>query len=465
MADAPNQRFAQTPFDTIETKIRQRMQEAGIDRLVIDDFIVKAAKVHGGQTGLVDFANIKNLNESEIINLTSLPVINIDDAKLRPLLEKTVIIKLNGGLGTSMGLTGPKTLLTVRDGKTFLDIILRQLHILRKKSGVSIPLLFMNSFSTNEATLSYKGIASTNPDLPVSFLQNKVPRLDAASLLPIRDGNDDDDWCPPGHGDIFAALQISGLLDRLLSKNIRYAFLSNGDNLGATLDPSILYHFAQNEFDFLSEVTPKTQADIKGGVLFRHSKTNRIELLETAQVPPENKLDFEDTKRFADFNINNLWIDLESLKARMAEGPLDLSMIVNPKTVDDLSVIQLECAMGAAIGQFENTGVVRVGRHRFAPVKNCSDLMVRRSDACIINDDGALVLHPDRHGIEPVVQLDTAYKEIDDFEALVPITPSLLHAASFRVKGAIVFDAPADIEGNVVLQNPSPKAISVTQLE
>ncbi len=456
--------FAHLPFEEIEKNISARMKAAGLHAIVLDDFLAKVRRVHAGETGLIDFAEIKDLKREEIFDLHTIPSVDINDADMKGMLEKTVIIKLNGGLGTSMGLAGPKTLLPVRDGMNFLDIILKQLQILRKKSGANIPLLFMNSFNTDEATRKHKGIAKLNGDVPSTFVQNRVPRLDATTLLPIGDGTDGEDWCPPGHGDIFPALQVSGLLDQLLSRGIRYAFLSNGDNLGATFHPGILAEFVRRDLQFLSDVTPKTAADIKGGVLFRHAKTGRIQLLETAQVPPANKMDFENTQRFADFNINNLWIDLIALKERMSEGPLDLSLIVNPKETRGTKVLQLECAMGAGIGQFARTGVVRVPRSRFAPVKNCSDLLVRRSDACMIDDDGALVLHPDRKGEEPVVVLDDNYKKIDDFEHLVPVVPSLLKCRRLSVKGAVIFDVPADIEGDVALENPLPTAVSITRL-
>jgi UTP--glucose-1-phosphate uridylyltransferase len=455
--------YTHLSFEEIEKSIIARMKAAGLHPIVLDDFRAKVRRVYDGETGLIDFADICDLKQEEIFDLHTIPAVDIKDAGIKKLVEQTVIIKLNGGLGTSMGLAGPKTLLPVRDGMNFLDIILNQIQILRRKSGTSIPLLFMNSFSTDEATRKHSGIAELNGDLPSTFVQNRVPRLDAATLLPVGDGSNPEDWCPPGHGDIFTALQVSGVLEQLLSRGIRYAFLSNGDNLGASFHPGILSEFVRRKLQFLSEVTPKTAADIKGGVLFRHAKTGRIQLLETAQVPPASKKDFENTERFSDFNINNLWIDLIALRDRMSEGPLDLSLIVNPKETRGIKVLQLECAMGAAIGEFERTAVVRVPRSRFAPVKNCSDLLVRRSDACMIDDNGALVLHPDRKGEEPLIILDDAYKKIQEFERLVPVVPSLLKCRRLTVKGAVIFDAPITLEGDVTIENPLSIPVSITR--
>lgn len=445
-------------WDQVRHAITDRMISGGLAGPVVEDFLTRAHRVFAGETGLVDFQMVQDLCSDEVIELKGVPAPGLEDSSVREALRQTVIIRLNGGLGTTMGLDGPKTLLPVRDGMTFLDIILKQMKLLRQRSGVDVPLLFMNSFSTDRATLEYPGIRSVNSSLPSSFVQNRVPRLDAKTLLPIGDGSQADDWCPPGHGDIFLALQVSGLLDQLLSRGIRYGFIANGDNLGATLHPGILMALANRGLEFISEVTPKTPADIKGGVLFHHRQSNRIELLETAQVPPNHRRDFEDTSRFADFNINNLWIDLKALSERLAEGSLDLSLIVNPKKVRGQDVLQLECAMGAAIGRFQKTAIMCVPRSRFAPVKSCADLLVRRSDACMLDENAALVLHPDRRGVEPVVILDEAYRKVQDFERLVPVPPSLIRCRSLEVRGPVVFDHPMSIEGDVVLDYSQPVA-------
>lgn len=451
-------------WNQIRSAIEARMISAGLHGIVIEDFLSRTWRVHEGETGLIDFSTIGNLDADEIMNLESLPVPSLDGAPVKAILKQVVVIRLNGGLGTSMGLNGPKTLLPVREGMTFLDIILNQLEILRRRSGVNVPLLLMNSFSTDGATRRHPGIETINHGLASTFLQNRVPRLNAGSLLPIGDGTCREDWCPPGHGDIFLALRVSGLLDALLAKGIRYAFISNGDNLGATFHSGILLWMREQGLEFVSEVTPKTPADIKGGVLVRHRPTGRILLLETAQVPPERKADIEDVSRFPDFNINNLWVDLEALSSRLNRGPLDLSLIVNPKDASGTRVLQLESAMGAAIGQFSRAGVIRVPRSRFAPVKNCSDLLVRRSDACILDESGALVLHPDRHGVEPIVSLDDTYKNIQDFERLVPVVPSLRSCRSLTVKGSVLFNAPLHLEGDVFIENPTRVPLPPAQL-
>ncbi len=248
----------------------------------------------------------------------------------------------------------------------------------------------------------------------------------------------------------------------MLEKNIEYAFISNGDNLGAVFEPSIFAYMLEKDLDFISEVTLKTPADIKGGILFRHKLNNRIELLETAQVPPENKNDFEDTTKFKDFNINNLWVNLKSLNHLLKQGALNLPLIVNPKIIDSKPVYQLESAMGSAIGKFEKTKVIRVPRARFSPVKKCNDLLVRRSDAYILNEKYALIPNPELKQ-EPKVILSKEYDTIHDFEYYFKTIPSLLHCNELIIDGKFVFNIPVAIYDKVSLKNKTNNEILISE--
>ena len=89
------------------------------------------------------------------------------------------------------------------------------------------------------------------------------------------------EWNPPGHGDIYIALETSGILEKLLQADYRYAFISNIDNLGATLDTEILAYIESHSLPFLLEVTKRTEMDRKGGHLARH-KNGHLVLREAA---------------------------------------------------------------------------------------------------------------------------------------------------------------------------------------
>ena len=176
-----------------------------------------------------------------------------------------------------MGLTKAKSLLKVKNDKTFLEIILKQ----AKRCGVK--LAFMNSFSTHHDTLA--ALSRIKPlDSPLLFLQNKFPKIDQENLAPATwPKNSDLEWNPPGHGDIYSAIYTSGMLKSFLKKGIEHAFFSNSDNLGATMDESLLGYFAENRFPFMMEVAPRTPSDVKGGHIARH-RNGRLILRESAPV-------------------------------------------------------------------------------------------------------------------------------------------------------------------------------------
>jgi UTP--glucose-1-phosphate uridylyltransferase/phosphoglucomutase len=380
------------------------------------------------------------------------------------LLAQAVVIKLNGGLGTSMGLQKVKSVLEVRPGVNFLDLIVRQVMSLREASGSRVRLLLMNSFSTSGDTLDYlqKHAAGGFADpSEVELMQNQVPKIDEATLAPVEwPANPSHEWCPPGHGDLYPALVGSGWLDRLLAAGVKYAFVSNSDNLGAVLEPGLLKHFADSGAPFLMEVTRRTPADRKGGHLAVRADDGRLLLREVAQCPDGDLDSFQDIDRHRYFNTNSIWLRLDLLKDRLAEcgGVLPLPMIRNRKTVDprdknSTPVIQLEVAMGAAIECFEGSQAIEVPRSRFAPVKSTADLFALRSDAFDIGADGRVELVAARQGQPPVVALDDSYKLVDAIELLG--NPSLAGCEELRVEGPLRFAEGVILRGKVAFSSPA----------
>jgi UDP-N-acetylglucosamine pyrophosphorylase len=378
------------------------------------------------------------------------------------LLAQAVVIKLNGGLGTSMGLQGPKSLLAVREDVNFLDLMVRQILDLRKTTGAPVRLLLMNSFSTSADTLDHLQQYTANglaDPAEVELMQNQIPKIDATTMQPVSWPADPTlEWCPPGHGDLYPALVGSGWLDRLLAEGVKYAFVSNSDNLGAILDPVILRHFADSGAPFLMECTRRTAADRKGGHLARRKADGRLLLREVAQCPESDLDAFQDINRHLYFNTNSLWLRLDLLKQQLAAdaGVLPLPMIRNNKTVDprdkkSTPVIQLESAMGAAIECFEGSTAIDVPRSRFAPVKTTADLLALRSDAYEVLSNGQVRLHPSRAGKPPVISLSDEYKLVDSIDGLG--VPSLLHCHSLKIHGPIHFAPGVVIEGDVEIRN------------
>jgi UTP--glucose-1-phosphate uridylyltransferase len=431
------------------------MRAAGVSQPAIDVFTHYYGELEAGATGLILEDSIEPL-----VRPDSLAGIDVEEDAAREAFAKTAIIKLNGGLGTSMGMDRAKSLLGVRDGKTFLDLIVEQVRQARAATGARVPLILMNSFRTRddslEALAKYGDLAVDG--LPLDFLQNAEPKIRVDDLTPVKwPAEPSLEWCPPGHGDIYTALLGSGVLEQLLDAGFRYASASNSDNLGAVPSPRIAGWFAASGAPYAAELCPRTLADKKGGHLAIRKADGRLILRDTAQTAPEEMDYFTDEFRHPFFHTNNLWFDLEKLHAALTErgAVLGLPLIRNVKTVDPTDpsspeVFQIETAMGAAIEVFEGATAIVVGRDRFLPVKTTNDLLLLRSDAYQLDDDGALRLAVDA---APLVDLDSKYyKTMHTFEERFPLgAPSLAAAESLTVKGDWTFGADVVVSGAVTL--------------
>jgi UTP--glucose-1-phosphate uridylyltransferase len=433
------------------------MRDEGLPQIAIDTFAHYEQLLREGDAGTLPESQLEPLDEVQ--GSSALP--DADPADL----ERAVVLKLNGGLGTSMGMTKAKSLVEVKDGHTFLDVIARQVLHLRESHGAQIPLLLMNSFATRDDSLE---ALERYPDLPLEglpldFMQGRVPKLLAEGYAPVSwEADPSLEWAPPGHGDVFTSLASSGMLDTLLERGYEYLFLSNSDNLGAVLEPRILSWFAREELPFLSETVDRTEADRKGGHLARRAGGGGLVLRETAQVPKEDQEAFEDTERHRFFNANNIWVNLRALKRTLDErdGVLGLPMIVNRKTVDPSdssspAVLQLETAMGAAIGVFDGAAALHVPRARFAPVKTSNNLLVVRSDAYELADDWTVRLAAGRDAA-PIVELSDEFKLLRDFEDRFPGgPPSLVDADRLEVDGDVRFGRDVKVRGSVHIDGPA----------
>ena len=430
------------------TAAQHKMRDAGVAEQAITVFTHYYQSLEAGATGLIPEETIEPLTD-----IDSIDDVELDPEAAREALARTVIIKLNGGLGTSMGLDRAKTLLPVRDGKTFLDLIVEQIVAARREDSL--------------AALARHPEIEVD-DLPLDFLQNRAPKLRADDLTPVSwEADPSLEWCPPGHGDIYTALVASGVLDALLERGYRYAMTANADNLGAAPSARIAGWFAASGAPYAPELCRRTPADVKGGHLAVRKSDGRIILRDTAQTPADQMHYFTDQFRHPFFHTNNLWFDLRVLRDTLIErdGILGLPLIKNSKTVDPADsastpVIQLETAMGAAVEAFEGATAVEVPRSRFLPVKTTNDLLLVRSDAYEVDEDGLLQMVPER---ACTVNLDPRYyKRIGDFEARFPFgAPSLRRAESFTVEGDWTFGADVVATGDAhVAETGSPGEVT-----
>jgi UTP--glucose-1-phosphate uridylyltransferase len=460
--------------DTFEPFARL-MREAGQPELAIEVFGRHYAELVAGATGLVP--------EEEIQPVASLPDaegFGAHAARGRAELDSLVVIKLNGGLGTSMGMAQAKSLLPVKDGRAFIDLIAEQIVQLRLSQRARLPLVLMDSFRTQadtRAALERHPALVHGQTVPLSFLQHRVPKVLAHDLSPaplVAGADPELAWCPPGHGDLYPALVTSGVLARLLAEGYRWAFVSNADNLGATPDDTalgILGWMAAGDRPFVMECADRTIADRKGGHLARAATDGRLLLREVAQCPPADEASFQDFTRHRYFNTNNLWLDLRVVERMLAahasasRSAVSLPLIRNRKPLDPSdarspAVYQLESAMGAAIALIEGAAAVRVPRGRFLPVKTTDDLLLLRSDLFVRTPEGFVRAVPERASDPPSVALDPKfYRNIQDFERRIQRAPSLIEARRLVVRGDVVFAGGVVIRGDVVIAHAADEPL------
>lgn len=433
-------------------KFKEIMKQEGLHEIVVESFLDYYKQLLHGSTGKVTEAEINPPSGDNIAKSREL------NNYLNPPYEQLAVVKLNGGLGTSMGLTKAKSLLEVKGKLNFLDIIAKQMQHLREKTDEEIPLVLMDSFNTRSDTLDYltKYPELSTRGLPLDFLQNKFPKIKQNDLTPLRKDQDNLNWNPPGHGEIYMTLYITGILDKLMANGINYLFISNSDNLGAMVDRDIFGFFADEDIPFMMEVCKRTEMDKKGGHLAQ-TKQGKLILREIAQCPKKELKYFQDIEYYEYFNTNNLWVNLIYLKKKLKENDsrLALSLIINPKEVNGVKVYQLESAMGAAISIFDGSHAIEVGKDRLVPVKKTNDLLAVRSDAYVLNDNYKLVLNSTLKTPPNIELTPDYYTTLQQFNEHFKSIPSLKDCKSLKVYDEVFFESNVKIKGEVEINNPT----------
>ncbi len=429
-----------------------KMREKGLVPTTIEVFLGYYRQLLARKDGFLTEASIQSVPDTRIDSYDDLKGF---EAHGRSVLGRTARIVLNGGLGTTMGLAGPKSLLTVKNGKSFMDILIQD------AGRENVPICLMNSESTHKATCgNIAGMEEKPP--PLMFIQNVFPKILRETLQPAFYPEDETlEWNPAGHGDVYHSLYTSGLLEKLLSHGIHYAFISNSDNLGADLDLSILGYFSKAGFSFMMEVTRRTPSDVKGGHLAMDENGDLL-LREAAQCRPEDRAAFQDIDRYRFFNTNNIWVNLVHLKKKIERrGGIKLPMMLNSKHLNPRDfasprVYQIETAMGAAISLFNGAAAVCVPRTRFIPVKTTSDLLVLKSDRYHLSDEEGLVPAPGIQTESLHVTLDPEYyQHLDQFEArFAHGIPGLSACESLRIDGNVFFEKNVTLRGAVTITSP-----------
>lgn len=442
----------------------KRMYADGLPHPVVKNYARLFEQVVKGDTGIITEDSLDPIGT--IDTLEDIQGDEIYRAIGLRSVGQLAVIRLNGGLGSSMGMPNAKSLLPIRGNLTFNDLMIEQLKDLSTRTGHQIPLIHMTSFRTDEdITRVMRDAEYANPaGLPSTFQQHRHLKIYADTFSAANEADDTLNWNPPGHGDIYAALLATGIAENLLKAGKRYIFVANSDNLGATVTPEILGYLVHNHCPFLMETCERTEADKKGGHLARDKRTGQLVLREVAQAPTVQGQvvpEFSDITRYNQFNTNSIWLDLEHVvkMARLHDGCIPLPLIRNIKPVNtedptSRKAIQIETAMGAAIGVFGGARALQVPRERFMPVKTNNDLLLVRSDWYEVGEGGRILVH--RECVDkptPRIQLDAKYYGmIRDFSERVLVAPSLRSAESLTVIGDWIFEQPVEIRGSVTLR-------------
>lgn len=435
-----------------------KMRKEGMPDKIIDLFSSYFTDVSAFETGFIPEVHISPIEHSQLKHIEELDEY---EAHGKSIIKQAIAIKLNGGLGTSMGMQFAKSLLPVKDNKSFLDITMQQALTLQDEHGGSIPLALMNSYSTHNDTLNELRYKDGISQLPLCFVQHKFPKIRQDTLAPAEyPENPEYEWNPPGHGDLFAALYLSGVLDTLLRQGRRYALISNIDNLGATIDMRLLGYMAKEKIPFLMEVTKRTQNDCKGGHIARHNDGHLV-LREIRQCHENDLNDFQNIQRHGLFNTNNIWINLVELKKSIHQhGIPKLPLIITPKPINphdksSTPVFQLESAMGSAVSYFPGAETVITNRDRFIPVKKTDDLLKVMSDYYLLQPSGKLTFNAANITENLKVDLDPDhYSTFDNiYDKFRYGIPSLTSCSKLGIQGDVIFNPSVSLVGDVSIDN------------
>mmetsp|Transcript_52312 Transcript_52312/g.131385 ORF Transcript_52312/g.131385 Transcript_52312/m.131385 type:complete len:477 (-) Transcript_52312:78-1508(-) len=425
-------------------------------KMEMDDFLTLYKKFQDGNEA-IEWDLIQPPSSSVLLDYSSLAS-KKSDTPLSAVLSRVAVLKLNGGLGTSMGCTGPKSVIELDSNthQTFLDLTVKQIQHLNKENGSSVPLILMNSFNTHEDTMKLLSQDCYKDAKIQTFNQSRHPRLrqnEDGVWVPYPTAPDAplDHWTPPGHGDVYSALVNSGILAKLRSEGRDWLFVSNIDNLGATLDTDIAQFAIGSNSEFIIELTEKTFADVKGGTLITYNGKPR--LLEVAQVSADHLSEFKSVSKFKVFNTNNLWLNLSAVERLHNDKAFeDIDVIANKKEANGIPVLQLERAAGAFIHKFKNPVGVNVPRSRFLPVKTCNDLLLLKSNVYALTENGFLGMNPARPiKVAPEVRLGSEFKTVKDFSDRVPAIPDMAELNHLTAVGDIRFEENVTLKGTVII--------------
>ncbi|CAI9769667.1 unnamed protein product [Fraxinus pennsylvanica] len=337
-----------------------------------------------------------------------------DILETKQILDKLVVLKFNGSLGTKMGFHGPKSVVEVCDGLTCLDLILNQIESLNSKFGCVIPLLLVNAPNTHDGVLK---VLERHSDKNIhSLVQSQHHQGNVHDLPPVSAGklDDHDGMDSINLAEVFSSLMNDGKIDVLLSQGKEYILVLNSDNVAHIVDPKILNHLIQNNIEYCVEVMPKSSES-------EESNLSSIKE-EFENLMPKKNLKFTHT----------MWMNMNFIE----------TLVQRRAAKESLTISKL----------FDQSFAINVPKSRYLPVEATSDLLLLQSDLYTFTD-GILTRNTARVNLaDPIIELGPEFDNINDFQTRFKSIPSVVGLVSLKVTGDVWFGTGITLKGKVVIQ-------------
>ncbi|XP_008445325.1 UTP--glucose-1-phosphate uridylyltransferase-like isoform X2 [Cucumis melo] len=375
-----------------------------------------------------------------LVPYESLAPLPDDIADTKNLLDKLVVLKFNGALGTAMGFNGSKSALKVCGDSTPLDLFVEQIELLNAKYGCKVPLILLNSVETHDETLK-------------AVEQYKKSRVDVHSLIQTlqqdlsQKPQEHDDLYTSDHGPLLSLL-TGGTLDVLLSKGKEFALVVGSDSVAAVIDPQILNYLIHNKIEFCMEVTPTAALESSSS---SNSTPERCQLADIAldSSQPMDKYKFSDTR--------NLWLNLTAVKRLVDTNTLKIGNSFSEVGSSD-QMLRQNTAVGSMIKVFDRAVGINVPHSRSLQLSSTSDLLLLQSDLYTSNK-GLVVRNAARASpVNPSIDLGPEFEKINDFQNRFKSIPSIVELDSLTVRGDVWFGLGVTLKGKVsIVAKPGVK--------
>ncbi|KAH9724771.1 UTP--glucose-1-phosphate uridylyltransferase [Citrus sinensis] len=433
---------------------------------------IDSKKGNGEKVGLIETKReIDSKDEILVVPYDSLASISEDIAETKMLLDKLVVVKFNGALGTNMGFSGPKSAIEVKNNLTPLDLMVDQVESLNSKYGCNVPLLLMDTAETHDRVQKVLEKYSNSKVDIHSLSLSQQPHEKSF------EGHSRKDKLYPSsdHSVVFLSLMKSGTLDLLLVQGKEYALVVDSDNVAAVADPSILV---------LVLVAPVPSIDLRNSLI--NLRPGKFQLVDITQNPTKQTCNIiyvsmicsicsfafladqcfifcfimvkKSGGKFKFINTRSMWVNLRAIKRLIDTDELKVENFSSSKEVNDDQIISRGTAADSAIQFFDHTIGINVAQSRYLPVNSTSDLLLLQSDLYTA-DEGILVQNPARDNpANPSIELGPEFEKVNDFQSRFKSIPSIINLDSLKVEGDVWFGAGITLKGKVsIVAKPGMK--------